>query len=308
MQKLEIFQSLWAMELRQPGRGERPMDENFSMVAAAGYHGLCIDPAINEIDDFLALKPLYREYGLKCMVNAFPATVEELPPLLQLAREMDACLVNVIGQVMPITVAEGIPVIRQWMADAEEAGLPLLFETHRDCTLNDLYYTLQLIEAVPEMRLCADLSHYVIDREMRLPLSNSDRDYMHRILERSDCFQGRIANREQVQVQIAFPQHQEWVEQFKAWWKDGINMWRARNVGYSGKSSSSDSSDGDATLYFLCELGPPPYAMTDANQLELSDRWEEGLMIRSWVEQIWADCSFRHLPDSPQGTTGARIV
>jgi len=292
MQKLEIFQSLWAMELRQPGREERPMDENFSMVAAAGYHGLCIDPAINEIDDFLALKPLYREYGLKCMVNAFPATVEELPPLLQLAREMDACLVNVIGQVMPITVAEGIPVIRQWMADAEEAGLPLLFETHRDCTLNDLYYTLQLIEAVPEMRLCADLSHYVINREMRLPLSNSDRDYMHRILERSDCFQGRIANREQVQVQIAFPQHQEWVEQFKAWWKDGINMWRARNVGYSGKSSSSDSSDGNATLYFLCELGPPPYAMTDANQLELSDRWEEGLMIRSWVEQIWADCSF----------------
>ena len=32
MQKLEIFQSLWAMELRQPGRGERPMNENFSSI------------------------------------------------------------------------------------------------------------------------------------------------------------------------------------------------------------------------------------------------------------------------------------
>ncbi len=276
MQKLEIFQSLWAMELRQPGKPERVMEENFLMAAEAGYHGLCIDPAVHEIEECLKLKPLYRDYGLKCMVNAFPATVEDLPPLLALASDLDACLVNVIGQVMPLTVEEGIAVIRQWMADAEKAAMPLLFETHRDCTLNDLYYTLQLIEAVPEMRLCADLSHYVIDREMRLPLCARDHAYIHRILERSDCFQGRISNREQIQIQIGFPQHQQWVEQFKSWWRDGIHMWRER-------------SDENATLVFLCELGPPPYAMTDASQAELSDRWQEALTIRSWVEQIWAE-------------------
>jgi hypothetical protein len=273
-QKLEVFQSLWAMELRQPGQAERPMEENFKMASEAGYHGLCIDPAVHEIHDFLEMKPLYKDYGLKCMVNAFPATVGELPPLLDLANELDASLVNVIGQVMPLTVEEGIPVIRQWIADAQQAGLPVLFETHRDCTLNDLYYALQLIEAVPEMRLCADLSHYVIDREMRLPLEETDRERMHSILERSDCFQGRIANREQVQVQINFPQHRDWVLQFRQWWKDGIGMWRERNA-------------DDATLIFLCELGPPPYAITDANQAELSDRWQEALQIRTWVEEIW---------------------
>ena len=275
MQKLEIFQSLWAMELRRPGIPERPVEENFRMAAEAGYHGLCIDPAVNEIADFLKLKPFYRDYGLKCMVNAFPSSVAELAPLLELANELEAVLVNVIGQVMPLTVEEGVDVVRQWMVDGEQAGLPLLFETHRDCTLNDLYYTLQLIEAVPEMRLCADLSHYVIDREMRLPLNERDREFMHRILQRSDCFQGRIANREQIQVQIGFPQHREWVDQFRAWWHDGISMWRRRN-------------DDQATLRFLCELGPPPYAMTDANQAELSDRWLEALEIRAWVEQIWS--------------------
>ncbi len=278
MQELEIFQSLWAMELRQPGIPERPMEENFALVAKAGYQGLCIDPAVHEIDDFLKLKPLFREYGLKCMVNAFPAMVDELPPLLELANELEASLVNVIGQVMPLTVDECAPVIRRWMHDSEQAGLPVLFETHRDCTLNDLYYALQLIEVIPEMRLCADLSHYVIDREMRLPLNSTDRQYMHRILERSDCFQGRVANREQIQVQIDFPQHREWVEQFKSWWAEGIGMWRRRN-------------DDQATLIFLCELGPPPYAMTDAGQAELSDRWEEALVIRSWVEEIWAGLS-----------------
>jgi hypothetical protein len=208
------------------------------------------------------------------MVNAFPYGIDELKPLLEMANEMNATLVNVIGGVMPLAVDEGVAVVERWMRDAQQADIPLLFETHRDCTLNDLYYALQLIEKVPEMRLCADLSHYVIDREMPLPLSDRDKTFMSRILDRSDCFQGRISNREQIQVQIDFPQHQAWVEQFKSWWREGISGWRLR-------------SDADETLAFLCELGPPPYAITDAVGSELSDRWHEALTIRTWVEEIW---------------------
>ncbi len=99
---------------------------------------------------------------------------------------------------------------------------------------------------------------------------------MKRILGRSDCLQGRVANREQIQIQIDFPQHQEWVVQFKNWWKQGIKNWRNRN-------------DENAELIFLCELGPRPYAMTDKNQEELSDRWEEALKIRAWIEKIWQE-------------------
>jgi hypothetical protein len=48
--------------------------------------------------------------------------------------------------------------------------------------------------------------------------------------------------------------------------------WRQRN------------SDGDCI--FLCELGPPEYAMTDANGCELSNRWDEALQIKRWVTDI----------------------
>jgi len=51
--------------------------------------------------------------------------------------------------------------------------------------------------------------------------------------------------------------------------------WRQRNL------------HGDCI--FLCELGPPEYAMTDANGRELSNRWEEALQIKSWVADIWSD-------------------
>jgi hypothetical protein len=134
---------------------------------------------------------------------------------------------------------------------------------------------LLLMDLVPGMRLCADLSHFVVDREMRNPISTRDRQYISSILNRSDCFQGRIANREQVQIQINFPQHQEWVEIFKDWWREGMHAWRARSA-------------DDAELVFLCELGPPPYAITDGEQHELSDRWEESLQIRTWANELWA--------------------
>ena len=274
MQTLEVYQSLWAMELRQPGQKEEPAEACFEKISAAGFDGVCLDPACAEIDHCLALKPLFDKYSLKCMINAFPNTAEELTPLLVMARDLDATVVNVIGGVMPLTVDDGTDMIRQWMEDGRREGVPLLFETHRDSTLNDLFYTLQILDAVPDMRLCADLSHFVVDREMRLPLGAIDAAYMNRILERSDCFQGRVATREQIQIQIDFPQHREWVEQFRSWWRDGLGLWRQRN----GENE---------TLSFLCELGPPPYAITDGDGAELSDRWSEALLIKGWLEDIW---------------------
>ncbi len=276
MQKLEIYQSLWAMELRSPDVPERSHEESFRWVADAGYDGMCIDPAADEIEAFRELLPLYDKHELRCMVNAFPNELDDMKPLLSMAKEFKASLVNVIGGVMPIAAADAVPVVERWLQDADQAGLPLLFETHRDSLLNDLYYTLQLLDLVPHIRLCADLSHFVVDREMRNPISATDQAYVERILHQSDCFQGRIASREQVQVQIDFPQHQEWVTIFKGWWKSGMRAWRRRNA-------------NDATLIFLCELGPPPYAITDRDQRELSDRWDEALQIREWVQAIWRE-------------------
>ncbi|MGI9286534.1 MAG: sugar phosphate isomerase/epimerase family protein [Pseudomonadales bacterium] len=276
MQKLEIYQSHWAMELRHPKLPERSNEENFAMVAEAGFHGMCLDYAVADLEYYAPMRPLFDKYHLGCMVNAFPHTAAELNPVLQMAKDFNACIVNVIGGVMPISYTDAVPVLYQWLDEAAAMNMRLLIETHRNGTLNDLYYTLQVLDAMPELRLCADLSHFVVDREFELPLSERDAGFMHRILQRSDCFQGRVANREQVQIQIDFPQHREWVDQFKNWWRDGMRLWRQRNP-------------TDATLHFLCELGPPSYAITDARGYELSDRWQEALTIKSWVEEIWSE-------------------
>jgi hypothetical protein len=275
VQKLDIYQSLWGMELRNPRLPERSKEEAFAMIADAGFDGACMDPSVAEIPDCREYAHLFQQHGIGCMVNAFPYAPDDMAPILDFAVETQSCMVNVISGVMPIKPEDAVTDVRRWIDEAAARDMPILFETHRDGLLNDLYFTLQLMDLVPEMRLCADLSHFVVDRELRNPIPPRDQGYISSVLERSDCFQGRVANREQVQIQIDFPQHQEWVEIFKGWWKEGMRAWRKRN-------------DDDATLVFLCELGPPPYAITDGEQNELSDRWEESLKIRDWVREIWS--------------------
>ena len=273
---LHIYQSLWAMERRIPGQTEEPVEAHMERIAEAGYAGACVDPDVSEIPDCLALKPAFQGLGLKCMVNAFPQDVDSMLPLLDMAAEMNATQVNVIGGVMPLTAAEAVPVVEAWLAMANTYDFPLLLETHRNGTLNDLFFTLEVLEKLPELRLCADLSHFVVDRELQIPLNKTDEGYFSTILERSDSFQGRISNNQQIQIAIDFPQHREWVAQYRQWWHQGISEWHARQT-------------HDATLNFLVELGPPAYAITGADQLELSDRWQEALQIREWVQAIWSE-------------------
>ena len=274
MQKLKVYQSLWAMELRGPNGFEHSDEERFQMIADAGFAGVCLDPNVDEIEENLARKPLFEKHGLECMVNAFPKNDDDLRALLAFSKDMNATTVSLIGTVYPVSVEEAAPIIRAWEAISEEMGVPIMFETHRDCITNDMFMTLQLIEAIPEMRLCADFSHYVLGRELSLPMSDEFSTHFDRLINRSDCFQGRIANREQIQIPIAFPQHDEWVALFKDFWAKGFKSWRARNAEY-------------AEMVFLCELGPPNYAITDAKGMEMSDRWEEALTIKKWVEKIW---------------------
>ncbi len=274
MAALRVYQSLWATEQRRPGVPERPVPERFDAVKAAGYDGMAIDLGALDLAAARACAPEYARTGLSALLTAFPTSIDALRPALQLAKDIGAPFVIVVGQVMPITVPDMIPVVREWLRIAAEESMPIQFETHRNCITNDLFATLQLLEAIPEMRLSADLSHYVVDREMMQPISATMHDYILRVLQRSDSFQGRVATRNQIQVPIAFPQHRDWLETFLGWWREGFRLWRSRRP------------HEDAV--FLCELGPRNYAITDASGDELSDRRQEALELKARALALWA--------------------
>jgi hypothetical protein len=124
--------------------------------------------------------------------------------------------------------------------------------------------------------LAADLSHYVVDREMPCPPTPPLAALIAKVLRRSDSFQGRVAARGQIQIPLSFPQNAKWVALFRDWWRYGFAAWRSRHC------------DNAATLVFMCELGPPDYALTGADGCELSDRWSEALSMARWARDIWS--------------------
>jgi hypothetical protein len=271
---LSVYQSLWATEMRRPRTPERPVEERFDRVRDAGFDGMAIDLGAMDLATARALVRQYERTGLKGLLTAFPRSVEELRPALRLAKDIGSPFVIVVGQVMPLDVPAMAAVVRAWLAVAREEGVALQFETHRNSITNDLFSTLLLMDAVPEMRLSADLSHYVVDREMMQPITSEYQSYVGRILDRSDSFQGRVANRCQVQLPLHFPQHRIWIDTFLKWWTRGFASWRSRSA--PGKD-----------CIFLCELGPRDYAITDANGEELSDRWQEALLMKQWAAECW---------------------
>jgi hypothetical protein len=275
MQTLEIFQSLWAMERRRPDDREWSLDEKVAMISDAGYDGIDVVHG-----DSLAtgIWPLLRRHGLACTVTAFPKSAGGLSAAIAEAVENGARHLNIIGNVYPLTVAEGADIVNRWLDDGERAGIPITIETHRDAITTDLLYTLQLMDAVPRMRLTADLSHFVVAREFPIPLPDHIRAQIDRVLDRADAFQGRIATREQIQIPLGFPHLEYWFALFETWWRQGFRSWRRR-------------AGPDARLNFLCELGPPEYAITGADGYELSDRWQDALVIRETVQSIWRDLS-----------------
>src|SRR6202046_1300194 len=250
--------------------------QKFDRVREAGFDGMAIDLGALTLSEAEVTVPHFARTGLLGGLTAFPKSVEDLRPALDLAHRIRAPYVVVIGQEMPVKVADMIPVIEGWLEVAEQEGMPIQFETHRNCITNDLFTTVQLLEAVPQMRLAADLSHYVVDREMPCPPPPALQALMTQILDRSDSFQGRVAARGQIQIALSFAQNAKWVALFRAWWRQGFAAWLARHAGE------------DSALVFLCELGPPDYAITDAQGRELSDRWAEAALMAQWARELWS--------------------
>lgn len=269
-----VFQSMWAMH-DATGMLPSPLERELTKIAEAGFDGITdhyVEPVAAR-----ELSRLASGLGLQIEGQLFPKTVDDLKPALEIASEYGCHHLTIQADARPRGLKEAVALVEGWQRLAEQVDFPVLLETHRYRVTNDLHFTLDLLRELPDTRLLADLSHYVVGRELPLPPGEDDQQQIETILRNSWGFHGRVATCEQVQVPISFEQHKPWVELFSDWWRYGIEDWLGR-----------DSVSG--SLSFTCELGPPPYAMTDRFGRDMTDRWEESLLMKDLARHIWRGC------------------
>ena len=271
-QKLLVYQSLWAMERRRPDGQEWTLDQKLEMIRGAGFDGAGV--RFFDYEYAKTVTSYLREHGMTWQAQCYPKSVDDLKPIIEHVQELGADHINLQPDVKPYRLEDCIPYIEGWRRLAADAGIALQIETHRDRMTTDLFFTLRLLDCFPDLRLTGDLSHYVVGREFAWPISDENHALMRRIIDHCWGFHGRVASREQIQLQISFAHHKEWVDVFMGWWEYGFRNWKQR-------------APADATLTFLCELGPREYAMTGPDGYEMSDRFAEAGMMRDMVRDLW---------------------
>lgn len=272
MQKLLVFQSLWAMERRHTDGKEWSLDESIEMIAKAGYDG--ISTRWDDRKRSREVAKLIKAKGMVAEGQCFPKTVDDLKPILETATETGLHHLDIQPDIRPRRLQDCIPLLEGWRRLSEEVDFPVYVETHRDRMTTDLFFVLDLLDCFPDLKLLADLSHFLVGREFAWPVDAENHAMIHRVLDNSWAFHGRVASREQVQIEISFPAHKPWLDLFLGWWEYGFRSWRKR----------AGANDACA---FTCELGPKPYAIIGRDGNDTTDRWAEALTMRDLVKEVW---------------------
>ena len=283
--RLRVGYSLWSltklpMNVGFDGIQEWTLDEKFARVKAAGFEA--VEATLDESNESEITEAL-RRHGLK-LVMKLNVMSKTLPINLAEMREIVKRAVRCKADFLWIQPADAftpldavVELIVEGRKMANDEGLPLFVEVHRNNFTETIPQTLQLIERVPDIRFTADLSHFVVIGEFYGWEEEGALEKMRPIIERTSHMHGRISNGEQVQVDVGDGSG-DTAQFFVSLWTEAMRCWL------------KEAAPGDV-FPFASELGPPRYAITLPDGREFSDRWEQSLIMKKLAEQAWAQAS-----------------
>ncbi|WP_255286556.1 sugar phosphate isomerase/epimerase [Bacillus sp. AFS076308] len=273
----------------QNGAGDGcSMEEKVRCIAEAGYDG--INGMLPEGREAERWQRLLDQYNLSYSVNAYPKTAEELEVFLCKAKSFGRVDFVNVQVIRPFLIGEQAVQLLADMAElSQTAGIPAYIETHRGTITQDLLRTVEYAKRLPGLELTIDFSHYVVAGEMHT-VSDEAEELLRTLLPRTKSIHARVSNGEQVQIDIPMfgsvdgegaadlEFEHPMLKHFQRWWLGGMRSWR-------------QTAQQDEVLPFVCELGPPPYAITvrgqDDVQYEVSDRWTQALLFARIARSLW---------------------
>lgn len=238
--ELRLVRHLWGVDLPAP----QMLDD----WEAEGYRAL-------EIPEFLldtGMAAAAKERGWQVIVQVFSdewnyshnvdTHVCSFTEQVQKAVHFGADRINCHGGEDAFTEQQAIDFFGASIDVAKAIGLPVFFETHRGRAMFTPWRTLAFCRTLPELRLCADWSHWTCVCER---LIEDQDELLNELLPRVDHIHARVGHSQGPQVADPSDPHcQTELDWFSGWWKRMWNAQRARGL--------SESS--------VCpEFGPEPY-------------------------------------------------
>lgn len=253
----------------------RSWDAFCQQARASGFDGIDIwlpgDPAQQE-----ALKAALQKHGLR--LNLMHGTNNSLPfeeSLAQYkARLYELCawkpvLINSQTGSDFFSMEQNAAFINAANAISAETGTPVYHETHRSRFSYSLPVTLEYLDAIPELRLTADLSHWMVVHESLLEGRDA---LLDPVIARTGHIHARVGHPEGPQVND--PMAPEWkraVDRHLDLWEQIIRKCWAERPG---------------PMTVTSEFGPPYYmpALPYTRQ-PVSDQWQANVYMMNALKQ-----------------------
>ncbi len=265
--KIKYLCTIWGMD-------QAALEGNLKQIKDAGFDGVEM-PAPRNRAERDRLGPLLNEIGLDLVaqVRAEGATVDEqiafLEKELNSASGLNTLLTNVhCGKdYWPLT--ENIRVVSFAQRLASELGIKVLHETHRARATFCTTSTMDIIDALPEIRFTADFSHWCC---VHNSLLQDQQNAVDRVIERSDYIHARVGSA--TSPQITDPRATDWketVEVYVGWWK---------------KIAEHHKSNNSECLPICSEFGPPEYMVTlPSTGKPIADQWEINCYMKDMLKE-----------------------
>ena len=231
---------------------------------------------LQDDDEGHATVAMVRESGLQLALGHRPMNVAEVRRAVEFAAKVEARWTMCQPATAFHSLAEITEIVKTGARLAADNGIGYFVETHRNNFTETIPQTLALIEAVPDIAITADFSHFVVVGEFYGWEAEGALERLRPIMERVAHVHGRISNGEAVQVDVGEGEGDEGTPAhfFTRLWAAIFERWRR------------DAKPGDV-MPFTSELGPPRYAITLPDGREFSDRWEQSLVMKKLAERAW---------------------
>ena len=112
MQKLHVYQSMWAMERRRPDNLEWSLSEQLEMIGNAGFDGVGILFIEPEYVKFCT--DILKTMGLSWQAQCYPSSVNGLIPVIDMVQKFGADHINLQPDIRPHSIEECIPLLEGW--------------------------------------------------------------------------------------------------------------------------------------------------------------------------------------------------
>ncbi len=270
--RLRIQHSLWSL-IKLPFNApvEWTLVEKLERVKAAGFEA--VECWLTDKDEAEHRSALDAQ-GLRLILGHRPFQLHDVRIAVERAKRLKADFVFAQPADAFTPASEVAALVQEGRKIANDAGLAFFVEVHRNNFTENLPQIKQLIELVPDIRFTADLSHLVVCGEFYGWEDERAVDRLLPVLERTSHMHGRISNGEQVQVDVGDGSTAT-AQFFVRLWATAMTHWL------------QGAGPGDV-MPFASELGPPRYAITTPDGKEISDRWEQSLVMKHLAEQAWA--------------------